>query len=189
MLTTATDDPPATPAARPRCARPGCANVRQPRKRGVCQGCYSTPAVRDQHPPQRPPVVVPDGPSLEPTAMAYILPQPDPEERPEAEEMARRAREASMDEKARRAKLRQSIFTGKDLPVKSALRLTGMTFGQRVKLLRGRKGWSLRQLGERADLTAMALSFLERDVYTPRVSTARQIAVALGETLDCLLSA
>jgi transcriptional regulator with XRE-family HTH domain len=63
-----------------------------------------------------------------------------------------------------------------------------MTLGERIKLLRERRGWSLRELSREADVPHNTLSQLERglraDVTT---ETAKRLARALQVSVDYLI--
>jgi transcriptional regulator with XRE-family HTH domain len=53
------------------------------------------------------------------------------------------------------------------------------TWGQVIRAARQRHGWSGRELARRAGLSYNALSLLENNRHTPRMSTLQQIAGAL----------
>jgi transcriptional regulator with XRE-family HTH domain len=63
-----------------------------------------------------------------------------------------------------------------------------MTLGRRIKLLRERKGWGLRELAREADVPHNTLSRLERGIRADvTTETAKRIARALGVSVDHLI--
>lgn len=61
-------------------------------------------------------------------------------------------------------------------------------FGQRLRELRKAKGWTLAQLGERADMMYQDVARLERSDREPVWSTVLRLATALEVTPDAFLS-
>lgn len=57
------------------------------------------------------------------------------------------------------------------------------TFAQRLLRLRTEKGWSQRELGEIAGLTGAIVGYYEKQERVPTVSSAMQLAHALGVSL------
>jgi transcriptional regulator with XRE-family HTH domain len=55
-----------------------------------------------------------------------------------------------------------------------------LTQGERVRLLRRRRGWTQRELAERAGVTHTTIVRLERGGSDPNISTIRKVAEALG---------
>lgn len=62
-----------------------------------------------------------------------------------------------------------------------------MTIGSQVRKYRILKGWNLRELGEKAGLAASTLSDIENDKAMPSIKRLRNIAEALGVSLEELL--
>lgn len=60
-------------------------------------------------------------------------------------------------------------------------------FGEAVRLMRKRRGWSQEQLAEAAGLDRTYISGLERGTRNPALSTQERIAAALGVPLHDLL--
>lgn len=61
-----------------------------------------------------------------------------------------------------------------------------MTIGQRIKLARKANNMSLRNLAEKAEISAMAISKYERDLDTPSSSVLLRLAQALAVSIDFL---
>ena len=57
-------------------------------------------------------------------------------------------------------------------------------FGKRVAEVRKSRGITQEQLAERADLTSLAISFVEQGRRWPRIITVHKIAKALGVQVD-----
>jgi transcriptional regulator with XRE-family HTH domain len=55
-----------------------------------------------------------------------------------------------------------------------------LTQGERVRLLRRRKGWTHRELADRAGVTQTTIVRLERGTSDLNISTIRKVAEALG---------
>ncbi|MDD2694594.1 MAG: XRE family transcriptional regulator [Anaerolineales bacterium] len=62
-----------------------------------------------------------------------------------------------------------------------------MTIGQRIKQARKANNMSLRNLAEKAEISAMAISKYERDMDTPSSGVLLRLAQALGVSIDFLL--
>ena len=60
-------------------------------------------------------------------------------------------------------------------------------FGDRVRVLRKRKGWSLEELAERAGMHVTYLSSVERGYRNPTLNVVAALSLALGFTLSSLL--
>src|SRR5947208_1485875 len=61
------------------------------------------------------------------------------------------------------------------------------TFGERLKRIREKRGWTLRELAERSGVHYETIYRCERGTHhEPRVSVAAQLARALGVSLDVL---
>lgn len=60
-------------------------------------------------------------------------------------------------------------------------------FGERVRVLRKRNGWSLEKLAERAGMHVTYLSSVERGYRNPTLNILAALASALGVTLSSLL--
>ena len=60
--------------------------------------------------------------------------------------------------------------------------------GARVSELRALRGWSLAELGGRANVSSSMLSQIERERANPTLAVAHRIATAFGLTIDELLS-
>jgi transcriptional regulator with XRE-family HTH domain len=60
-------------------------------------------------------------------------------------------------------------------------------FGERVRLLRKEKGWSLEELAERAGMHVTYLSSVERGHRNPTLNVVATISSALGVSLSTLL--
>ncbi|MEW6567642.1 MAG: cupin domain-containing protein [Chloroflexota bacterium] len=58
-----------------------------------------------------------------------------------------------------------------------------MDVGDRLRRLRGERGYSVRALAERSGLAVNTISLIENDRVSPSVSTLQQIAFALGEPI------
>ncbi len=58
--------------------------------------------------------------------------------------------------------------------------------GGRIRALRQRKGFTLRELADRATVTESFLSQVERGVASPSIGTLRRIAAGLGESIGSL---
>src|SRR4030065_1423187 len=61
-----------------------------------------------------------------------------------------------------------------------------MTIGQRIKQARKANNMSLRNLAEKAEISAMAISKYERDLDTPSSGVLVRLAQALGVSIDFL---
>jgi len=61
-----------------------------------------------------------------------------------------------------------------------------MTIGQRIKQARKANNMSMRNLAEKAEISAMAISKYERDLDTPSSGVLLRLAQALGITIDFL---
>ena len=62
------------------------------------------------------------------------------------------------------------------------------SIGARVAELRALRGWSLAELGGRANVSSSMLSQIERERANPTLAVAHRIATAFGLTIDELLS-
>ena len=62
------------------------------------------------------------------------------------------------------------------------------TFGKRLRELRKAKGWTLAQLGERAEMMFQDVARLERSDREPVWSTVLRLAAALEVTPDAFLA-
>ena len=62
------------------------------------------------------------------------------------------------------------------------------TVGQQIRLLRNRCGMSIRQLAERAGVTAGIVSCIERSMNSPSISTLSKILAALDTDLQTFFS-
>lgn len=60
-------------------------------------------------------------------------------------------------------------------------------FGKHLKGLRLRKGWSVKELAEKATLSASAIRFFENGNFFPRLETLVLLADALDITLNELV--
>jgi transcriptional regulator with XRE-family HTH domain len=60
-------------------------------------------------------------------------------------------------------------------------------FGERVRVMRKRKVWSLEELAERAGMHVTYLSSVERGYRNPTLNVVAALASALGVTLASLL--
>jgi transcriptional regulator with XRE-family HTH domain len=65
--------------------------------------------------------------------------------------------------------------------------MSAQDWGQRIKALREQKGWSRRRLAREANLSPTSISLYERGLQTPRVSTLKSIADALGVPIHALV--
>ena len=54
------------------------------------------------------------------------------------------------------------------------------TLGNRLKRIRSERGFSQRELAERAGISANAISLIERNENSPSVATLQSLATALG---------
>src|SRR4030065_441023 len=61
-----------------------------------------------------------------------------------------------------------------------------MTIGQRIKQARKANNMSLRNLAEKAEISAMAISKYERDLDTPSSGVLLRLTQALGVSIDFL---
>jgi transcriptional regulator with XRE-family HTH domain len=62
-----------------------------------------------------------------------------------------------------------------------------VTFGERLKRIREKRGWTLRELAERSGVPYETIYRCERGTHQePRVSVAAHLARALGVSLDVL---
>jgi len=61
-----------------------------------------------------------------------------------------------------------------------------LSIGSQVRKYRNLKGWSLGELGERANLAKSTLSDIENDKAMPSIKALRRVAEALGIDLDYL---
>lgn len=59
--------------------------------------------------------------------------------------------------------------------------------GDRIALLRKKKGWSQTELAKKVDASREAIGKYERNESSPAVETAKKIADILGVTLDYLV--
>lgn len=55
-----------------------------------------------------------------------------------------------------------------------------MDFGERVRELRLRRGWTQERLAEEAELNAVQVSHIERGANEPKLTTIIRLARALG---------
>ncbi|MBN1317377.1 MAG: helix-turn-helix transcriptional regulator [Anaerolineales bacterium] len=62
-----------------------------------------------------------------------------------------------------------------------------MTVGQTIRTIREKKGLTLSDVAERADLTVGGLSQIERDLVNPTIPTLRRISIELGVPVFTLL--
>lgn len=62
-----------------------------------------------------------------------------------------------------------------------------MTAGQMIRTIREKKGLTLSDLADGADLTVGGLSQIERDLVNPSIPTLRRIAIKLGVPVFTLL--
>lgn len=62
-----------------------------------------------------------------------------------------------------------------------------MNFGNRLRTLREKRGWTLEELAERADISAPYVCMLEMGVRSPSFDTLKALAGALGMKLDRLM--
>lgn len=60
-------------------------------------------------------------------------------------------------------------------------------FGRSVRLLRLRRGWTQRQLAERAGITGPGVSRIEKGANGSNLATAWRIAEALGADLTAMI--
>ncbi len=58
-----------------------------------------------------------------------------------------------------------------------------MTIGEKIVMLRERRGWKTNRLADEAGISQSNLVFIERDQRTPRVDTLMHICEALEITL------
>jgi transcriptional regulator with XRE-family HTH domain len=65
--------------------------------------------------------------------------------------------------------------------------MAGMTVGARIKRLREKRGWTQQELGQKVGIRYETINRLEnRPGVEPRLSVARDLARALGVSLDYL---
>ena len=62
-----------------------------------------------------------------------------------------------------------------------------MSFGEKVRALRKRKGWSLEELAGRSEMHATYLSSIERGHRNPTLNMIGDIAAALDVSLSTIL--
>jgi transcriptional regulator with XRE-family HTH domain len=62
------------------------------------------------------------------------------------------------------------------------------SFGQRIRMLREARGWSVQRLAKEAGLSVIAIRGLESGQADPRLRSALSIAEALGEPIDRLVA-
>lgn len=62
-----------------------------------------------------------------------------------------------------------------------------LTTGERIRLLRGRHNWSLRDMARESGVNQGTLSEIERDATNTSAENIRRVAVALGTSTDYLL--
>jgi transcriptional regulator with XRE-family HTH domain len=67
-------------------------------------------------------------------------------------------------------------------------RTLGSDLSDRVRVLRNRRGWSLKRMSELCGVSRSMLSEIERGQANPTVAVALEIATALGLTLDELVA-
>jgi transcriptional regulator with XRE-family HTH domain len=60
------------------------------------------------------------------------------------------------------------------------------TFGERVRRLRGERGWTQEELAWEAGVSQAQISLLERGTSEPRGSTLESLADVLDTTMDAL---
>ncbi len=159
---------------RPKCRH--CNHRVACKPRGLCHPCYWDLPTRDLYPRQTPLPCVDDDeivPSREPAGGVNAPP----------------GSEAKLRLMAERAARGEGLCTKKDEPVEVTLRLAGKPFHERLFFLRRKKRWSKRGLAKRAGVDPMVIVHLERGTWNPRVTTAKKLAVALGEPLAVLLGA
>jgi transcriptional regulator with XRE-family HTH domain len=63
--------------------------------------------------------------------------------------------------------------TGKKVP-------EAVAFGERIRALRLKKGWTQEHLAERAELNSVQVSHIERGANEPKLTTILRLAKALG---------
>ncbi len=61
------------------------------------------------------------------------------------------------------------------------------TFGKRVAEIRRAKGFTQESLAEKADVTALTISYIEQGRQWPRITTLHSIAKCLGVSKSDLL--
>lgn len=61
-----------------------------------------------------------------------------------------------------------------------------MTFGEKVKEIRIKQGFSQLQLGEKMNISQQAIAKYEHLIDQPKLSTVRKLATALGVSIDDL---
>ena len=62
-----------------------------------------------------------------------------------------------------------------------------VSFGRKLKELRGWRGWSLEELAENAGIQADALAQIERGETTTRLEDMRRLAGAFGVSMTALV--
>lgn len=62
-----------------------------------------------------------------------------------------------------------------------------VAFGERVRALRLKRGWSQEQLAEEADLNSVQVSHIERGANEPKLTTIIRLARALGVRVGKLI--
>lgn len=60
--------------------------------------------------------------------------------------------------------------------------LTGAEIGERVRLLRGRSGYSIRQLAKASGVSVAMVSYIERGVHVPGMLTLEKLLAAMDTT-------
>lgn len=77
-------------------------------------------------------------------------------------------------------KLALALNVSKSKIVEGGISETGLTLGDKVRLMRNEKNMSLQDLADRADISVSYLSEIERGTVYPALSTLRKIAAELG---------
>lgn len=62
-----------------------------------------------------------------------------------------------------------------------------VAFGERVRALRLKRGWTQEQLAEAADLNSVQVSHIERGANEPKLTTIIRLARALGVRVGKLI--
>lgn len=65
-------------------------------------------------------------------------------------------------------------------PRKDAYEPEAIAFGERVRALRLKRGWTQERLAEEADLNFVQVSHIERGANEPKLTTIIRLARALG---------
>ena len=65
-----------------------------------------------------------------------------------------------------------------------------LTFGKLIeKLRREKKGWTIKKLASQAKMSDVEISNIENDKHSPRLSTIRNLAIALDYDYEKLYNA